>query len=127
MPIKACADKIKREIADFGCPPQFPEGPWVAPPTSEERRKKLKEDKAAEKAAEKAAPAPAAGGAPKQKGEPKPKEDKAAPKPKEDKPAEAAKKKEVGGDPTQYHGKKVPSHIRTSTYAHFIFESYSRQ
>lgn len=24
MPIKACADKLKREIADFGCPPKFP-------------------------------------------------------------------------------------------------------
>lgn len=24
MPIKACADKLKREIEDFGCPPQFP-------------------------------------------------------------------------------------------------------
>lgn len=25
MPIKACADKLKREMADFGCPPKFPE------------------------------------------------------------------------------------------------------
>ncbi|CAH1778262.1 unnamed protein product [Owenia fusiformis] len=25
MPIKACADKLKREIEDFGCPPVFPE------------------------------------------------------------------------------------------------------
>jgi leucyl-tRNA synthetase len=24
MPIKACADKIKREIEQFGCPPKFP-------------------------------------------------------------------------------------------------------
>lgn len=24
MPIKACADKLKREMEDFGCPPQFP-------------------------------------------------------------------------------------------------------
>ncbi|KAK4887053.1 hypothetical protein RN001_003324 [Aquatica leii] len=24
MPIKACADKLKREIEDYGCPPQFP-------------------------------------------------------------------------------------------------------
>jgi leucyl-tRNA synthetase len=24
MPIKACADKLKREIKDFGCPPVFP-------------------------------------------------------------------------------------------------------
>lgn len=24
MPIKACADKLKREIETFGCPPQFP-------------------------------------------------------------------------------------------------------
>lgn len=25
MPIKACADKLKREMAQFGCPPVFPE------------------------------------------------------------------------------------------------------
>ncbi|KAF5284997.1 hypothetical protein FQR65_LT02309 [Abscondita terminalis] len=25
MPIKACADKLRREIEDFGCPPQFPQ------------------------------------------------------------------------------------------------------
>ncbi|GAB0086221.1 hypothetical protein DMENIID0001_002260 [Sergentomyia squamirostris] len=25
MPIKACADKLKREIEQFGCPPKFPE------------------------------------------------------------------------------------------------------
>jgi leucyl-tRNA synthetase len=25
MPIKACADKLKREIAEYGCPPVFPE------------------------------------------------------------------------------------------------------
>ena len=24
MPIKACADKLKREIEDYGCPPNFP-------------------------------------------------------------------------------------------------------
>ncbi|PIO61760.1 hypothetical protein TELCIR_16706, partial [Teladorsagia circumcincta] len=24
MPIKACADKLKREMEDFGCPPRFP-------------------------------------------------------------------------------------------------------
>lgn len=24
MPIKACADKLKREIEEFGCPPIFP-------------------------------------------------------------------------------------------------------
>ena len=24
MPIKACADKLKREMEEFGCPPQFP-------------------------------------------------------------------------------------------------------
>jgi len=27
MPIKACADKIKREIEQFGCPPKFPPAP----------------------------------------------------------------------------------------------------
>lgn len=25
MPIKACADKLKREMALYGCPPKFPE------------------------------------------------------------------------------------------------------
>lgn len=25
MPIKACADKLKREIEDYGCPPVFPQ------------------------------------------------------------------------------------------------------
>lgn len=25
MPIKACADKLKREIELYGCPPKFPE------------------------------------------------------------------------------------------------------
>ena len=25
MPIKACADKLKREMEDFGFPPNFPE------------------------------------------------------------------------------------------------------
>lgn len=25
MPIKASADKLKREVADFGCPPVFPD------------------------------------------------------------------------------------------------------
>ena len=25
MPIKACADKLKREMEDFGFPPKFPE------------------------------------------------------------------------------------------------------
>lgn len=25
MPIKACADKLKREMELFGCPPKFPE------------------------------------------------------------------------------------------------------
>lgn len=24
MPIKACADKLKREMEQFGCPPVFP-------------------------------------------------------------------------------------------------------
>lgn len=24
MPIKACADKLKREIEEYGCPPRFP-------------------------------------------------------------------------------------------------------
>lgn len=36
MPIKACADKLKREIEDFGCPPQFP-------PEEEEEEKVEKE------------------------------------------------------------------------------------
>lgn len=25
MPIKASSDKLKREVEDFGCPPNFPE------------------------------------------------------------------------------------------------------
>lgn len=25
MPIKACADKLKWEIENFGCPPEFPD------------------------------------------------------------------------------------------------------
>lgn len=25
MPIKACADKLKREMSVYGCPPQFPD------------------------------------------------------------------------------------------------------
>lgn len=32
MPIKACADKLKREIEDFGNPPVFPEIDEDAPP-----------------------------------------------------------------------------------------------
>jgi leucyl-tRNA synthetase len=29
MPIKACADKLRREMAQYGCPPQFPgKQPW---------------------------------------------------------------------------------------------------
>ncbi len=34
MPIAACADKLKKEIAQFGCPPVFPAPP--APPKEEE-------------------------------------------------------------------------------------------
>ncbi|GLH12065.1 Leucine--tRNA ligase, cytoplasmic [Gryllus bimaculatus] len=33
MPIKACADKLKREIAEFGCPPKFPLSELVEIPT----------------------------------------------------------------------------------------------
>jgi leucyl-tRNA synthetase len=29
MPIKACADKLKREIEEFGNPPKFPEGNFL--------------------------------------------------------------------------------------------------
>ncbi|XP_076467867.1 leucine--tRNA ligase, cytoplasmic-like [Babylonia areolata] len=32
MPIKACADKLKNELADFGYPPQFPPEEEEAPP-----------------------------------------------------------------------------------------------
>eukprot|EP00698_Gefionella_okellyi_P005563 TRINITY_DN15067_c0_g1_i1.p1 TRINITY_DN15067_c0_g1~~TRINITY_DN15067_c0_g1_i1.p1 ORF type:complete len:1078 (+),score=262.34 TRINITY_DN15067_c0_g1_i1:34-3234(+) len=47
MPIKACADRLAREIAKFGCPPQFPEeaeeaaapAPVAAAPTSAETQK----------------------------------------------------------------------------------------
>ncbi|PIO72802.1 hypothetical protein TELCIR_05248 [Teladorsagia circumcincta] len=36
MPIKACADKLKREMEDFGCPPRFPleEGATIEEETS---------------------------------------------------------------------------------------------
>ena len=43
MPIKACADKLKREIEQFGNPPQFP---------SEEEEQQMEEEAAAAKAAE---------------------------------------------------------------------------
>lgn len=36
MPIKACADKLKNEMADYGCPPQFP-------PEEEEEKPEVKE------------------------------------------------------------------------------------
>lgn len=36
MPIKACADKLEREMADFGFPPEFP--PEEAPKTEEKTR-----------------------------------------------------------------------------------------
>lgn len=36
MPIKACADKLKREMEMFGFPPKFPEGEEVAQETAEE-------------------------------------------------------------------------------------------
>lgn len=35
MPIKACADKLKREMEDFGCPPQFPLETEDESPTTE--------------------------------------------------------------------------------------------
>lgn len=41
MPIKACADKLKREMALYGCPPQFPEESLV----EEEEVDKVPKDK----------------------------------------------------------------------------------
>lgn len=36
MPIKACADKLKREMALYGCPPSFPEEEEVVETTQED-------------------------------------------------------------------------------------------
>jgi leucyl-tRNA synthetase len=93
MPIKACADKIKREIAEFGNPPVFPEGPYKPPLSTEERRKlqkeaekkrdedKKKEREEASKKEKEAPKQPAAKGAPKgdKKKEEKPEKEKEKP------------------------------------------------
>ncbi len=42
MPIKACADKLKREIADFGCPPVFPKEEKDAPAVKEDNEPVIK-------------------------------------------------------------------------------------
>ena len=36
MPIKACADKLKREMEDYGCPPVFPAEEEEAAPKEED-------------------------------------------------------------------------------------------
>jgi len=46
MPIKACADRLKREIAEFGCPPVFPED-MAALEIKEEKTEEKKEEKKA--------------------------------------------------------------------------------
>ena len=42
MPIKACADKLKREMEDFGCPPVFPKEEEEAPPKEEDNEPIIK-------------------------------------------------------------------------------------
>lgn len=42
MPIKACADKLQREMETFGCPPKFPE---VEEEKVEEERDVIPKDK----------------------------------------------------------------------------------
>ena len=43
MPIKACADKLKREMAEYGCPPNFPaEVEGAEPPKEEENEPVIK-------------------------------------------------------------------------------------
>ena len=39
MPIKACSDKLKQEMQDFGCPPQFPQEDPAKAPVEEEEAK----------------------------------------------------------------------------------------
>lgn len=53
MPIKACADRLKREINDFGCPPDFPEDKQPAEiettdPPAEEKPKNPADNKKAD-------------------------------------------------------------------------------
>ena len=42
MPIKACADKLKREMEDYGCPPVFPAVEEEAPPEEEDNEPVIK-------------------------------------------------------------------------------------
>ena len=42
MPIKACADKLKREMEDYGCPPVFPAEEEEAAPTEEDNEPIIK-------------------------------------------------------------------------------------
>ena len=43
MPIKACADKLKREMEDFGYPPKFPEVEEIAVETEKDSDNVLKD------------------------------------------------------------------------------------
>jgi leucyl-tRNA synthetase len=43
MPIKACADKLKREIDEFGFPPSFPATEIEAEPEKKEAEAVLKD------------------------------------------------------------------------------------
>eukprot|EP00727_Mastigamoeba_balamuthi_P001131 m51a1_g11014 putative leucyl-trna synthetase (1104) ;mRNA; r:382753-386680 len=63
MPIKACADKIRQEIAQFGNPPQFPEQSAPSPAAEEPQQQQ---------------PEPAAAAAAQQQGKKKKKEDPTA-------------------------------------------------
>ena len=42
MPIKACADKLKREMEDYGCPPVFPAEEEEEAPKEEDREPIIK-------------------------------------------------------------------------------------
>ena len=46
MPIKACADKLKREMSDYGCPPVFPADDDLPEKEEEEKTIVMPENKA---------------------------------------------------------------------------------
>lgn len=43
MPIKACADKLQREMETFGCPPKFPQED--SEPVTESEKSDIPKDK----------------------------------------------------------------------------------
>lgn len=111
MPIKACADRLKREINEFGCPPVFPEeinpptpdpapatdsapAPAEATPTSEKSAEKKGDDKKGQKEA--------------------PKDKKDTSKEKKDAPKEAKKEADKKVDPLAFHAKKTKAASKSS-------------